>query len=366
MRVVICALLILALTNCGLPRGAALQSEIIGKESQETLDLAIYRLTKDTTPAIKKWPAPKAAQTYSWPSKGVFAADKAIQPFDHVSISVWDTEENSLLSGPGRNIAQMPDLQVSAGGTVFLPFISSVHIAGMSEVAARALIQRKYEVVVPTAQVQISVKQGGRGAISMVSGVARPGPIKIADPNFTLLNAISMAGGPSERLQNPQVKLIRGNKTYRKSFETVLAHAKYDTVLKPGDKIAIEKDDRYFRSLGAASREAIVPFTQSEISALDAMSLVGGLTDTRANPKGILILREYSPSAVRADMSGPDNVRSVFVIDLTTSDGLFSAGNFMVRDKDTVLVTESSVASATLLLTLIGRIASTTSTIGGL
>ena len=124
----------------------------------------------------------------------------------------------------------------------------------------------------------------------------------------------------------------------------------------PGDKVAIENDERYFRSLGAASREAIVPFGKASISALDAMSLIGGLSDLRANPKGILVLREYSAKAVRSDSSGPNNARSVFVIDLTTADGLFSAGKFDIHHQDTVLVTESSVASATLLLGLIRQL----------
>lgn len=353
MRLILTALLLLSMASCGLPRGGALQSEIIGNETQERSDIAIYRVSRETLSSISRWPAPNTNGSYSWPNRGTPAADKPIRPFDLVDVIVWDSEENSLLASPGQNTVRMQDMQVSPAGTIFLPFVGTLNIAGLPHSAARARIQRKYEEVIPSAQVQLNVRQGTRGTISMVSGVNRPGPIQVDDPNFTILNAISAAGGPSAQIQNPQVKLIRGSATYRRPLEQVLSNPRNDALLLPGDKVAIEKDDRYFRSLGAASREAIVPFETAEISALDAMSLIGGLTDMRANPKGILILREYSPKAVRADRSGPSNTRSVFVIDLTTADGLFSAGKFPIYHQDTVLVTESSVASATLLFTLI-------------
>lgn len=318
--------------------------------------MAVYNVTKATLPAISRWPAPNTDGSYDWPSRGAAAADKPIRPFDRVDVTVWDSEESSLLSTPNQNTVQMQNMQVSAGGTIFLPFVGTVHIAGMPHSAARARIQRKYVEVIPSAQVQLNVTQGTRGTVSVVSGVSRPGPITLDDPSFTVLNAIASAGGPDKGLENPAVKLIRGNRTYLRPLGQVMTNASYDTYLRPGDKLAIENDRRYFRSLGAASKEALIPFSKSEISALDAMSLIGGLSETRANPKGILILREYPQSAVRQDDRGPDNARSVFVIDLTTADGLFSAGKFNIRSKDTVLVTESSVAVANTLVGLLRQL----------
>ena len=226
----------------------------------------------------------------------------------------------------------------------------------MPHAAARARIQRKYVEAIPSAQVQLNVTQGTRGMVSMVSGVARPGPITLDDPSFTILHAIAASGGPDKGLKNPGVKLIRGNNTYQRPLAEVMSNASYDTYLQPGDKLAVENDSRYFRSLGAASKEALIPFSKSEISALDAMSLIGGLSDTRANPKGILILREYTEAAMRQDGQGPDNARSVFVIDLTTADGLFSAGEFQIRSKDTVLVTESSIAASNAVIRLVRQL----------
>lgn len=361
--VIICLFVV---SSCSLPRGAALQSEIIGGKDKETADYAVYAVSKETLPIIMKWPAPNNSASVVWPGKGVPYVDKVIRPFDRVDVIVWDSEENSLLSSVGQKTVNMPNMQVSSAGTIFLPFVGAVHVAGLAQPAARSKIQRKYESVIPTAQVQLKVKQGTRGTVSMVSGVHRPGPIVLDDPNTTLLNVISVAGGPAGNLRNPQVRLLRNGHTYRRPYSDIVENSKYDVVMRAGDKVAVEKDARYFRSLGAAAKESIVPFGKAELSALDAMSMVGGLSDARANPKGILILREYGRKAVRSDDRGPDNERSVFVIDLTSADGLFSAGKFKIHDQDTVLVTESSVASASVVLRLINQITSAAVDLNGL
>src|SRR5690606_31991257 len=110
-----------------------------------------------------------------------------------------------------------------------------------------------------------------------------------------------------------------------------------DTTLRGGDKVYVEPDERYFLSLGAAGREAQIPFPQDRITALDALALIGGLNDGRADAKGILILRDYPAKALRTDGSGPTKRRTVFVIDMTTADGLFSAGEFAIQPKDVVM-----------------------------
>ena len=116
--------------------------------------------------------------------------------------------------------------------------------------------------------------------------------------------------------------------------------------MRGGDKIFIQPDERYFLSLGAAGREAMVNFPRDNITTLDAMSLVGGLKASTADPKGILILRDYPNSAVRSDgINGPPKNRMIFAFNLTSADGLFSAGQFLIQDHDLVLITQSALGS---------------------
>ena len=83
---------------------------------------------------------------------------------------------------------------------------------------------------------------------------------------------------------------------------------------------------------------------------------MGGLNDLRADPQGILILRDYPSSTVRADGSGPGRDQVVFSIDLTSAEGLFSAKNFEIASGDVVLATESLVTAASSIIGLFGAV----------
>jgi polysaccharide export outer membrane protein len=53
---------------------------------------------------------------------------------------------------------------------------------------------------------------------------------------------------------------------------------------------------------------------------------------------------------------GPAHPRTVFVINLTTADGLFSAGKFDIHPDDVVLATESAVSNVRTVFGLIGSV----------
>ena len=155
-------------------------------------------------------------------------------------------------------------------------------------------------------------------------------------------------------MRNPQVKLVRGGKNYQTSLSLLYDDPKLDVILRGGDKVIIEEDDRFFQALGSTGREDIIHFTKQQITALEAMSIVGGINDSRADPKGILILREYASTHVRSDGKGPSHTDVVFTVDLTSADGLFSAKRFYIQPDDVVLVTESPVTKAQTIFGLIG------------
>jgi len=277
-----------------------------------------------------------------------------IRAGDMLNVVIWDSAENSLLMGPGQRSASLANMRVSDGGAIFLPYVGAVRVADRTPDAARQLLQRQLESVVPGAQVQLSMAEGRENSIDLISGVRAPGNIKMPDQDFSVLAAISSAGGVNEALTNPQVKLVRGHKTYSTSISNLFEDPKLDTRLVGGDKLIVEADPRYFLSLGAAGKESQFGFNRDKVSALDALAIIGGVNDSRANPKGVLVLREYPASALDAGQRGPRQQRVVFTIDLTTSDGLFSARNFFVHSGDLVLATESPLSSVNVVVGLVG------------
>ncbi|MBB3994044.1 polysaccharide export outer membrane protein [Sulfitobacter undariae] len=346
--------LALTLAACGnLPRGAAIQSEITKGADTPEADFAVYPVTKAFLSSVKEWPS-TGERKYGWLQHSTGSNAQIIRPGDTLNVVIWDSAENSLLMGPGARSTNLSGVRVSESGNIFVPYVGKVHVSGRTPDSARELLQRQLETVSPGAQVQLNALEGRTNSIDVVSGVRSPGNIKMPDQNFSVLAAISAAGGVNNSMVNPQVQLIRGQKTYRTSLSKLFDNPKLDTRLSGGDRIIVEADPRYFLSLGATGSESQFTFNRDTVSALDALSIIGGVNDSRANPQGVLILREYPASALASGQRGPRQQRVVFTIDLTTSDGLFSARNFNINPGDLVLATESPVTNVRTIFGLIG------------
>lgn len=350
-------LLVLAglVAGCALPRGAAIESEVVGRSRDHTADFAVFPVTRATLATVGLWPVDRGGQGAGWIGAGGGGGDSPIQPGDRLDLSIWDSSDNSLLAVPGQRVVALQGVTVSSAGTVFLPYIEEVRIAGMTPDAARGTIQTQLAAIVPNAQVQLTRAAGPRNSVDLVKGVGAPGTYPLDDRGTTVLNLIARAGGVEAALRNPQVRLMRGGQLYGIALADLLADPRLDTALRGGDKLYVEEDDRYFLSLGAAGQERQVPFPTEQVTALDAASLIGGVQDNRGNPRGVLILRDYSrlmkPSEV---VTGPGKERVVFTLDLTTADGLFSAGQFRIQPRDLVLVTESPITGTQTILQLVG------------
>lgn len=366
-----CALfcLCVALAACSAtPRGAGFQSEVLAAsdtldaDGNPVYDFSVFSVTRGSLPLLAGWPANKAKR-YSWIRHQAQPQSLMIAPGDVLQISIWDAEENSLLTSPGQRVAQLQDVEVGSDGRIFLPFVGTIKVSGMAPATAREQIESVLLSSVPSAQVQLNVVPGRSNTANLVTGVRSPGVYPLPDRNVSLLSLIATGGGVGEGLANPQVRLFRGGQVYGIGLDQLFDDPSLDTTIQGGDRVMLEQDNRYFLSLGTTSSEALHPFTKSEISALDALAIIGGVTDGRANPQGVLILREYDLSTVvpgaMPSFSGPPHDRVVFTINLTTADGLFSAGRFMIQPGDLVYGTESPLGSATTIFGIFGNVLAT-------
>jgi polysaccharide export outer membrane protein len=347
---------VMGLSGCEqLPRGAAVEREIVAARDGEAVDFAVYTVDRALLPMIADWPG-TGERRLGWIPTSGGARTQVIASGDQLEITIWDSNENSLLSAGGQRAVQIQALTVAPDGTIFLPYVGNTRVAGMTIQLAREHLQDEIDMVVPSAQVQLTLVEGRTNSVDLVGGVAAPGSYPLPDRNYTVMNLIAQGGGVQPNLVNPQVRLMRGGSLYGTSVERLFATPNLDTLLHGGDQVLIEEDRRYFLSLGAAGQQSQHRFGQDVVTALDAMSIIGGVESRRGDPGGILILREYPQSAVRPDDRGPDQTRVVFAVDLTSADGLFSARNFPIHSGDLVLVTESPITSAQTIFGLVGAI----------
>ncbi|MGR3485471.1 MAG: polysaccharide biosynthesis/export family protein [Paracoccaceae bacterium] len=349
----------LALGGCtALPRGAALQGEVLAEATDGDVatvpDFGVEQVRRETLPLYAAWPA-VGVEAMPWISRDARAPARVIAPGDTVAITVWNPSENGLLNSPGERAVQLPEMRVSSSGSIFLPYVGDVRIRGMSPERARAVVQDRYLSTAPGAQVQLQVEEGRQNTVDVVDGVSRPGSYPLLDADMTILAALSVAGGVADDIDNPQIRLHRGDHVYGLPLARLFDRPSLNTTLSGGDRVIVREDDRTFLTLGATGRESIHAFPDAELTALEALAIAGGVNDSRADPQGVLILRDYPHDAISDDRAeGPPTDRMVFTIDLTTADGLFSAGEFQIMPGDLVYATEAPLLAATSILAVLG------------
>ncbi|UWR43420.1 polysaccharide biosynthesis/export family protein (plasmid) [Phaeobacter inhibens] len=349
---------------CGrLPGGAPASEEILKTADDADADFALYPVTRAFLPTVAHWPetGPESGGVHSgkrplkWIGATQGAKTQIIQPGDLLTLRIWDSSDNSLLTSPDEKMVQLQDVTVAANGSIFMPYVGNVNVNGLTPDLAREKLQTAMEEIVPSAQLQLDMTEGRGNSVDLVSGVETPGTYPMPDRNYTVMGLIAAGGGISASLNNPQIRLVRGRSIYGTSVETLLNDPRRDTLLRGGDRVFVEEDARYFLSFGATGREDLHTFTKDQMSAMDAMSVAGGFQDSRADPQGLLVLREYPDSALAPGQRGPRQPRVVFTLDLTSADGLFSARRFKINSGDLLIATEAPVNDALTISNIIGN-----------
>lgn len=334
------------LAGCDVPRGAPMRREILRGARAADADFAVHFVTDEFLPVVERWPAVNPLPNYGWIGRQAGSATRIIASGDLVSVAVWDAEENSLLTTPGQRAVELEGLRVAPDGTIFLPYVGDVRISGLSEQRARTVIEERMTSIIPAAQVQLALQEGSANSAEVVSGVQQPGRYALEGGDRTVLSLIAEAGGVRDSYRNPLVRLHRDGAVYLTSVERLFEDPRLDTTLQGGDRIVVFEDPRRFIALGATGNEEIVTFTEDRLSALDAVALVGGVSDTVGDLEGILVLRVYPPAAVSAELAdGPRQRRVVFVLNLSSAEGLFAAREFQVMPGDTLVVTQSPITT---------------------
>ncbi|MFN7052794.1 MAG: polysaccharide biosynthesis/export family protein, partial [Gemmobacter sp.] len=195
------------LSACTLPRGAAINAEVLKEQNAENPDFQVVAVTQSTIARVNSWPRAVATTGRGW-IRGERGPDsQIIRSNDRVTVTIWDNEPNSLLTPAGAKSIIIPDIVVSSGGTIFLPYVENVLIRGLTPDQARQTLQTSLTAIAPSAQVQLNVQPGQGNAVDVVSGVTKPGTYPLPDRNSTILSVMAQAGGISPGLRNPLVRL---------------------------------------------------------------------------------------------------------------------------------------------------------------
>ncbi|RVT84524.1 polysaccharide export protein [Rhodobacteraceae bacterium CCMM004] len=330
-----------ALAGCGLPRSGPTKAEIFEGSVQRQGDAFIVTVNERVTRATAM--VPSLGFPAAFRNAGVVGSD-TIRPGDVLGLTIYENVDDGLLANEGLNSTLLEEVQVDGSGFIFVPYAGRIRAAGNSPEAIRRIITERLAGQTPDPQVQVRRLAGDGATVSVVGGVGAQGVYPIERPTRTLASMLARAGGIAIPSEVAQVSVIRGGHTGRIWFEDLYRNPRLDIALRGGDKVLVEQDNRAFTALGATGTQTRVDFEDRTISAIEAIARVGGLNSNLADPTGVFVFRN-EPEEIAEQVLARDDLngtqRFVYVLDLTAPTGMFEARDFVIRDGDTVYVTEA-------------------------
>jgi polysaccharide export outer membrane protein len=333
---------VLTAAGCGLPRPGPNKKEIFAGSVLNGGDAFIVTVNPRVTRATSVLPSFGFSSDFR--NAGLVGSD-TLAPGDTLGITIFENvKDDPLLGNTGQRVSALTEVQVDGQGYIFIPYAGRIKAAGQTPDGLRQAITRKLDEQTPDPQITVTRLAGDGSSITISGSVAAPGVYPIERSTRTLASMLAKAGGVSIEPAIAIVRVTRGRHTGKVWLQDLWASPALDIALRPGDQIVIEEDQRRFTALGATGGQALVPFESETLSAIEAIATVGGLQTAAADPTGVFVFRN-EPAEIanivlgRNDLQGDQ--RMVYVLDLTQPNGMFEARDFLVRDGDTVYVTEA-------------------------
>lgn len=333
---------IAALGACGLPRSGPNKREIFQGSVLNGGDAFIVSVNSRVTRATAVTPSLGFGAGFTGAAK---IGSDTISPGDVLGMTIFENvKDDPLLGNTGQRVSQLQEVQVDGQGYIFVPYAGRIKAAGLTPETLRETLTKKLDTQTPDPQIQVQRLAGDGQTVTLSGVINAQGVYPIERPTRTLSSMIAKAGGVAIDPGQALVRVTRGSQTGRVWLSDLYQNPGLDIALRGGDTITVEQDARAFTALGATGAQSLVPFETQTLSAIEAIAQVGGLSTNLADPTGVFVFRnEPAPIANavlgRKDLQGDQ--RMVYVLDLTQPTGMFEARDFLIRDGDTVYVTEA-------------------------
>lgn len=328
--------------------------------SSEALPFDVIDLTPTTIVNYRQPPIVDVPSTVSNLSAG---GRVAVAPGDAIRVRIFEPYEGSIFPTIQRPGADFGVQRVTDDGTINIPFVGTVKVAGLD---LNQIEKKVAQQVAASGKAQdpqvIAEFVADRTHTVMVSGdVKAPGRISMLEGVRTVVEAINRAGGPVGGATGPgqstspsnQMEVVvrrQGQVILHTQFSDLLAGR--DIAIQKNDEIVVRPNSRLFTVLGAVMKSGNVEMPKHNMSLLEALGMVGGLSDQRANKTGVYVFR-------MGDLLTDPTARArVFRLDLFQPVSIFIAQQFPLQARDVVYVTNAPLYEYDKILTSIYRSAS--------
>jgi polysaccharide export outer membrane protein len=364
------------LTGCAaVPAAGPTAQEIVANESSGSVisGYVVVDVDPRVVATIAKRPNASLAGMFK---EGKNPPDVRIGVGDSITVTIWEAAAGGLFStasvdrlSPGSRTATLPEQEVSQNGTVQIPYAGRIKVSGLrpAEVESKIVEQLKGKAIEPQAVVTITRNRNNTVTVTgeVTSGMLAP----VSGKGDRVLDVIAAAGGIKAAAHESFVRLTRGDRTASVPFNTILADARENVYVRPGDVLTVIREPQRFTAFGGTGRNELIPFDAAGMTLEQAVARAGGLLDYRADATGVFLLRfEPAPLVVELLPERRAEIETAYVpvvyrLNLRNANSYFLARAFQMHDKDILYVANAPLTEVQKVLTVIG--AATAPIVGG-
>jgi polysaccharide export outer membrane protein len=316
---------------------------------------------------LLRQPAPGLQSLFG---NGAAPPQPTIAAGDTILISLWEAGGNALFGQPsalagmnatGAQQVSLPEQQVLPDGAISIPFGGRIPVVGRSYAEAQELIRKSLLGKATDPQVILGVTHSAHQTVTVTGEAVSGARVAVSPMGDRILDVIAMAGGIKTPTFQTWVRLTRGGVTGTLPFRTLVESPKDNIYVWPGDTLTVTARPRHFQAFGATGQNENFVFDDQDITLSQALAKSAGLSDERADPQGVFLLRFEARSlaaqlAHRDIAPGADSVPVVYRFDFRDMRSYFLAQRFAMRDGDILYVANAQSNSLRKFFQLFGTI----------
>tara|TARA_B100001094_G_C18174794_1_gene797290 strand:- start:1570 stop:2625 length:1056 start_codon:yes stop_codon:yes gene_type:complete len=317
-----------------------------GKETIEVEDVnlddhvVIYPLTMKNVTQFKKEKI--AAHSNLELEQARAAYVYTIGAGDVLNIVVYDHPELTTPAGAYRS-AQDSGNWVSQDGHIFYPYIGRLQVVGLTVDQVRDDLTRRLKKYIEKPQVTVTIASFRSQRVYVTGEINKPGMQHLTNIPLTLLDAVNLGGGLSEKADWRHVSLTRQGKKEVLSLHGLMQQGDLtqNRLLQAGDIIHVPRnDDLKVFVMGEVNENKLLKMDRSGMSLTEALSAAGGLDQLSADATGIFVIRAHPE--MHTDQVQSDKAH-IYQLDVQDAASLVIGTEFQLQPYDLVYVTAAPI-----------------------
>jgi polysaccharide biosynthesis/export protein len=291
--------------------------------------LTITPITADTLRTKINKPPEKPAIKSSKASPGSEPSYQyRIGPHDVLAIIVWGHYELTLPAGEYRTAEAGGNL-VAEDGTIFFPYVGTIHVAGKTAADVRQILTEKVAKVIQDPQIDVKVVSFRSQKVYVSGEVSKPGAVSITDVPMTVAEAISLAGNFTPEADLSNVTLTHNDKATKIDLLDMYDNGdmRQNVLLANGDMLHVpDRSAKKVFVIGEVTKPTSIMVNNRGITLTEALSDAGGVNPRTSSPGHIYVIR------------GDGDKSEVFHLAAGSPDALILGDQFRLKPHDVVYV----------------------------